>query len=95
MAVVIPYVRLTFLPAGAKRRRTTWAEKLAPNRYRPCDKEGETWTVRKGIDTQELIILAPSDFVVLLPDGKPTAWEIPATMNLRYAELELTSCPNP
>jgi len=82
------YVRLTFLPDGTKRRRTTWAIKLRENKgrvtYLACDKYGET-EKEAGVSPEGLpierkeIILCLSSEVV----------EKPAYMNLKYAELEL------
>lgn len=77
------YVRITFLPHGAKRRRTTWAIKLRESEgflsYLACDRTGE---VEKGIDgntvQREVILTSPAEVV-----------ERPARMNLKYAELEL------
>lgn len=82
------YVRITFLPDGAKRRRTTWAIKLREHKgrvtYLVCDKFGETekevGTDEKGtpIERKEIVLCLSSEVV-----------EKPARMNLKYAELEL------
>lgn len=74
------YVRLTFKPAGAKRRRTVWAIKVTDFIYRVCDIEGTDYTEPKaGVERYEIIVLAKGDTAVIQP----------ARMNLKYAQLEV------
>ena len=75
-------MKITFLPAGAKRPRTTWAIKFAPGRYLACDKEGEVWRY-VGVDDRGRSVEQKE--WILAKD----AVEKPARMNLHYAELEL------
>lgn len=77
------YVRLSFLPAGAKRRRSVWALVMSrkPNlvTYREVSREGdEDFEVAGGIVQQRIIIARPFEVV-----------EKPAKINLTYAELEV------
>lgn len=74
------YVRLTFLPAGAARRRTVWAIKVNASTFRVCDVEGTDYTEpRPGVERYELIKLAPLDDATIKP----------ARMDLKYARLEV------
>jgi hypothetical protein len=81
------YVRLTYKPAGASRRRTVWAVvvRRTPERvtYLQCDEEGET--TRDGgtldgkpVERTHLIICTPAEVT-----------EKPARMNNVYAMLEV------
>jgi len=71
------YVRLTFKPAGSLRRVTVWAIRgNKPCFFWRCNKHGEE------PDPQELIICAPKEETVHVR---------PATMSLKYAELEVTT----
>lgn len=83
------YVRITFLPAGAKRRRTTWAVKLKEQgdivTYLECDSEGET-TKQAGF--QNGVPVERSHLIVCTKDS---VVERPARMNNHYAELELVA----
>ena len=69
-----PYVRITFMPAGKKRKRTAWAVKVRETprlaTYRIYTKDGEM--------TDELVIGPPDKM-----------GELPAVMNLHYGEFEL------
>ena len=82
------YVRLTFLPNKAKRRRTTWAVRLKETgdrvTYLACDKYGETEKVA-GTDPSGI----PIERKELILCLKSEVDERPARMNLVYAELEL------
>lgn len=81
------YVRITYLPMGAKRRRTTWAVKIKEHgnivTYMECDKEGET---SKDAGFQDGVPVERSHMIVCTKDS---VVERPARMNNHYAELEL------
>lgn len=79
-----PYVRLTFMPAGAKRRRTTWAVKTGKRSYVVVSSDGDD--MRDGgkrdgkeVDLMEVILVGPTDKVV----------EKPAGYSFKYGELVL------
>jgi hypothetical protein len=73
---VTGYVRITFLDAGDKRRRSVWANDLRPSRaaglvsFRVLDDE--------GAPTSELVLARRSELTVR------EAW-----MNLHYCEMQL------
>ncbi len=70
------YVRLTFLPAGAKRKRTTWAEVASNRNGRLC-----FWACNRNGDRpepNELIITTAREVTVL-----------PAVMSRYYAMVML------
>jgi len=81
------YVRITFLPHGAKRRRTTWAVKLKESgdrvTYLACDKYGET---EQDMGMKDGIPVERKELILCL---KSEVKEQPARMDLTYAELEL------
>ena len=83
------YVRLTYLPSGAKRRRTVWAVVIrrGPKRvvYSECSEEGETvfdGGVKDGLPVEQrrLILATPEE-----------VRECPARMNNKYALLEVVT----
>lgn len=80
------YVRITFKPAGAKRKRTCWAVKLKATAtrvsYLLCNSEGETEQVQGTVPNETV-----TTHMVVGTPGEVT--ERPARMNLKYAELEL------
>jgi hypothetical protein len=88
--VMPTYVRVTFLPYGADRRRTTWAVKVREYgdrvTYLACDKYGETER-DMGVDKNG----TPIERKELILCFKVEVDERPARMSLKYAELELTS----
>lgn len=82
------YVKITFLPHGAKRRRTCWAIKGPVRngvaRYTVCDKEGDP-TFRSAYENGTLV-----DRIELVLCGVDEVVEIPAQMNNHYGWLETT-----
>ena len=79
-----PYVRLTFLPAGATRRRTVWAVKLSENQYRVVDNSGH------GVRDGAVIDGVQSNLteIILVEPGGPFE-TVPAGLNRLYAKLEV------
>lgn len=75
---MLPYVRLTYLPAGAKRRRTVWAEQASPRAYWVCNREGAR----------------PEPQVLVLVSGKEPELQVaPALMSKHYAMLFVEGDP--
>lgn len=85
------YVRLTFVPAGAKRSRTTWAKfvraagKLdgrALAYYAQCKADGGDYSYarRDGVVVEETRLI-----LTFVDDAKPARW------NLHYGELEVVA----
>lgn len=84
------YVRLTFLPAGVKKKRTVWAKILKRgklNTYLVVDKEGSAVEKRTAKGFAREVVAA-------LPRSKTTK-ERPARMNLHYGELQITEADEP
>jgi hypothetical protein len=84
------YVRLTFMPAGATRRRTVWAEEVRNKggALVSPDKLARFWKVNKEgerPEPQELIIVRLTD---------PSVLTEPAVMSHHYGRLVLLYDPN-
>jgi hypothetical protein len=75
------YVRLTFLPAGAKRKRTVWAERAGKQRFWVVNQEGDRDRHRSD-HKEELVILAANEYTIR-----------PAVMSKKYAMLFLVDDP--
>ena len=89
MATPKEYVRLTYLPAGARRRRTVWAVVVSrkPERvtYLECDQEGET---THAVGTKDGLPVERQHIIIATPQE---VRERPAHMDLKYAMLAVSS----
>ena len=72
-----PYVRLTFVPHGAEKKRTVWAIQEGPATYRRMTREGSIWHGRGG-KAQEIILALPHEVEAE-----------PAGVSLHYARMEV------
>lgn len=74
------YVRIRFIPAGARRTRTAWAMVLGPQKYLIVTREGDESRVVNGVETIEIVRTAAVDVTYVEP----------AHMSLKYGELEVS-----
>lgn len=73
------YVRLTFRPAGATRRRTIWALQESERCYRRVNRDGSIWQRETSTTVQEEVVLVTPTKATVRPAG----------VSLQYGTLEV------